>query len=93
MMPNNPFWVLAKEIYPYFLMFCAILGLKRIARGALDRLKGEEDAIGEAINDIMVGFFYCHIALALVAAIWYVMENVGSAAEEAVRTLIEMNSD
>ena len=92
-MTDNPFWVLAKELYPYFLMFCALLGLKRISRGALERLRGEEDAIGDAINDIIVGFFYAHIAVALVASIWYVMENVGSAAEETVRTLIEMNSE
>ena len=93
MMPDNPFWVIAKEIYPYFLMFCAILGLKRIARGGLDKINGDEDAISEAINDIIVGFFFCHIAIALVAAIWFLMENIGSVAEDAVRTMIETMGD
>ncbi len=82
---DNVFWELVKEIYPLFSLFCLLLGIKRLAKGVMDRINGDEDAIGDALNDIVVGFFFLHMLLTIVTFIWYINKYVGSRAEEVVK--------
>lgn len=86
-MEENVFWPLVKELYPLFLAGCLIIGVWRMSRGILQRLRGEEDGIAKAISDIIVGFFFAHMTLPLVYGLFVLMGNVGDKAEKVVKIL------
>lgn len=67
---GNRFWVLVTELYPIFLQVILVLGLIRIGKGVWQRLSGEEDSINRALSDIVTGFFWAHMAMPLVYAIF-----------------------
>ena len=90
MIESNLFWPIVKEIYPYFLMFCGIMSVKRMGQGIISRFKTrEEGEIGKAIEDIIVGLFWAHVTLPLIAVVYYVMKGIGYSSEKAVEVIIQ----
>ena len=79
-MEGNPFWVLVKELYPLFLQVILVFGLYRMGKGVWHRLQGDEEGIGKAMHDIITGFFWAHMAIPLVYAIWRVMGGISDKA-------------
>ncbi|MCK8828138.1 hypothetical protein MWH25_10385 [Natroniella acetigena] len=88
MLQDNIFWPLVEELWPIYLMICVIVAAKRIGQGIWRKLNGEDDGISEAINDIIVGFFFAHTALAFIAVVWYLMQGIGTTAEGVVELIV-----
>lgn len=86
-MESNPFWTIVRELYPLFLWAILIYGLIRLGKGILERLQGNKDSIYQALIDIFVAFFFAHMAIPLVYAIWKIMEGVGNRAEEVFKVI------
>ncbi|MFW6243166.1 MAG: hypothetical protein ACOC2W_03310 [bacterium] len=87
MFETNMFWEIVKEIYPLFLEICMLGGLYRLCKGGWNRLQGDSEAIGKALNDIIVAFFWLHMSIPIVSLVWVILTNISNSAETIIKMI------
>ena len=86
-MEDNIFWEVVPEVYPLFLEILILYATYRFSKGIFFKLQGKEEGISEALSSIFLAFFWAHLAIPIIVAMYYFTMNLGESLEPIIKTI------